>query len=112
MQIDLLKSSFGTRPSEDAPPNMNRRNIKTNVLVDNGSTVVIGGLYQTDTLDTAGGIPFLRELPLIGWLFSRPNSNITQKNELIIFMTPRIINQEQAGLSERASSKIPETNPL
>jgi type IV pilus assembly protein PilQ len=112
MQIALLKSSFGTRPSDDAPPNMNRRNINTNVLVDNGSTVVIGGLYQTDTLDTSAGIPFLRELPLIGWLFSRPNSNITQKNELIIFMTPRIINQEQAGLSERASSKVPETNPL
>lgn len=112
MAINLTKSSFGTRPSADAPPNMNRRNITTNVLVDNGSTVVIGGLYQTDTLDTAGGIPFLRELPLIGWLFSQPNSNSTQKNELIIFMTPRIINQEQAGLSDRASAKAPESNPL
>ena len=112
MQIALLKSSFGTRPSADAPPNMNRRNINTSVLVDNGSTVVIGGLYQVDTLDTAGGIPFLRNLPLIGWLFSQPNANVTQKNELIIFMTPRIINQEQAGFNERAAAKAPETTPL
>lgn len=112
MQIALLKSSFGTRPSADAPPNMNRRNINTSVLVDNGSTVVIGGLYQVDTLDTSGGIPFLRNLPLIGWLFSQPNANVTQKNELIIFMTPRIINQEQAGFNERAAAPSPAANPI
>lgn len=102
--INLMKSSFGTRPSADAPPNMNTRNITTNVLVDNGSTVVIGGLYQTDTLDTISGIPYLKDLPLIGWLFRSPKSNITNKNELIIFMTPRIINEEQAGMSDRQAT--------
>jgi type IV pilus assembly protein PilQ len=104
MQISLIKSSFGVRPSADAPPNMNRRNITTNVLVDNGSTVVIGGLYQTDTLDTISGIPYLKDLPLLGWLFRTPKSNLTTKNELIIFMTPRIINQEQAGMSDRQAT--------
>ncbi len=104
MQIALVKSSFGVRPSADAPPNMNRRNITTNVLVDNGSTVVIGGLYQTDTLDTISGIPYLKDLPLLGWLFRTPKSNVTTKNELIIFMTPRIINQEQAGMSDRQAT--------
>ncbi len=104
MQINLAKSSFGVRPSADAPPNMNRRNITTNVLVDNGSTVVIGGLYQTDTLDTISGIPFLKDLPLLGWLFRTPKSNLTTKNELIIFMTPRIMNQEQAGMSDRQAT--------
>ncbi len=104
MQIALIKSSFGVRPSADAPPNMNRRNITTNVLVDNGSTVVIGGLYQTDTLDTISGIPYLKDLPLLGWLFRTPKSNLTTKNELIIFMTPRIINQEQAGMSDRQAT--------
>jgi type IV pilus assembly protein PilQ len=104
MQINLAKSSFGVRPSADAPPNLNRRNITTNVLVDNGSTVVIGGLYQTDTLDTISGIPFLKDLPLLGWLFRTPKSNATSKNELIIFMTPRIMNQEQAGMSDRQAT--------
>lgn len=113
MQINLAKSSFGTRPSDDAPPNMNSRNITTNVLVDNGSTVVIGGLYQTDSLDTISGIPFLKDLPLIGWLFRTPKSNVTQKNELIIFMTPRIINEEQAGLSDRQATNAGlDNNPL
>ncbi len=102
--INLMKSSFGTRPSADAPPNMNTRNITTNVLVDNGSTVVIGGLYQTDTLDSVSGIPYLKDLPLIGWLFRSPKSNLTTKNELIIFMTPRIMNEEQAGMSDRQAT--------
>src|SRR5690606_1687387 len=46
MEVTLTKSAFGVIPSEGAPPDMTKRNIKTNVLVDNGSTVVIGGLYQ------------------------------------------------------------------
>lgn len=101
MQITLNKSAFGTRPTPDSPPNITRRNITTNVLVDNGSTVVIGGLYQTASLETRSGIPYLKDLPLIGWLFSTPYAPDTTKNELIIFMTPRIMNQEEAGLSDR-----------
>lgn len=101
MQIALSKAAFGTRPSPDAPPNINRRNITTNVLVDNGSTVVIGGLYQTTNETIQSGIPFLKDLPLIGWLFRTPDALDRTKNELIIFMTPRIMNQDEAGLSER-----------
>ena len=113
MNISLSKGSFGIRPSADAPPNLNTRNISTNVLVDNGSTVVIGGLYQTDLLETKSGIPFLRDLPLVGWLFRTPNNTVNSKNELIIFMTPRIINQEEAGLTETQSAKSSvETAPL
>ena len=110
MLINLTKGSFGLRPSADAPPNLNTRNINTNVLVDNGSTVVIGGLYQTDTLETKSGIPFLRDLPLVGWLFRTPNNNVNQKNELIIFMTPRIINQEEAGLNSGSTAKTTSDN--
>lgn len=101
MIIQLAKSAFGTRPSPDAPPNMTRRNINTNVLVDNGSTVVIGGLYQTSTLEAHSGVPFLKDLPLVGWLFRTPHAPETTKNELIIFMTPRIMNQDEAGLVDR-----------
>jgi type IV pilus assembly protein PilQ len=113
MTINLAKASFGSRPSGDAPPNLNRRNINTNVLVDNGSTVVIGGLYSTDSLESISGIPVLKDLPLIGWLFRSPKNTIIDKKELIIFMTPRIINQEEAGLSDRQSAKTTvETTPL
>lgn len=104
MQINLVKSAFGTRPSADAPPNITKRNVTTNVLVENGSTVVIGGLYQTTTLETVSGIPFLKDLPLIGWLFRTPHAPETTKNELIVFMTPRILNQDEAGFVNRQAT--------
>jgi type IV pilus assembly protein PilQ len=105
MEVTLTKSAFGIRPTSDAPPNITKRNIKTNVLVENGSTVVIGGLYQTSTLETISGIPFLKDLPLLGWLFRSPYAPDTQKNELIIFLTPRIINQDETGIIGRQASK-------
>lgn len=105
MQVALTKSSFGTRPTNDAPPNMTKRNVETNVLVENGSTVVIGGLYQTSSLEVKSGVPYLRDLPLVGWLFRAPNATDISKNELIIFLTPRIMNQEEAGFIERTEVK-------
>jgi len=104
MTINLAKSAFGVRPSPDAPPNQTRRNVNTNVLVDNGSTVVIGGLYSTSSLESVSGIPFLKDIPLLGWLFRSPKNPEMDKNELIIFMTPRILNQDEAGLVERQAS--------
>jgi type IV pilus assembly protein PilQ len=113
MQITLAKASFGDRPSADAPPNMNRRNITTSVLVDNGSTVVIGGVYETNSLESTSGIPFLKDLPLVGWLFKTPDITKIKKNELIIFITPRIMNQEEAGFSETQSAKsAANSNPI
>jgi type IV pilus assembly protein PilQ len=113
MLINLSKGSFGIIPSPDAPPNLNTRTINTTVLVDNGSTIVIGGLYSTSSLETVSGIPYLKDLPLIGWLFRSPNNLATGKNELIIFMTPRIINEEQAGMSDRqATSTDNNTKPI
>jgi type IV pilus assembly protein PilQ len=105
MEITLAKSSFGDRPTVDAPPNQTRRNVKTNVLVDNGSTVVIGGLYQTASLETQSGIPFLKDLPLVGWLFRSPYAPDSTKNELIIFLTPRIMNQDEAGMIDRQATR-------
>jgi type IV pilus assembly protein PilQ len=105
MAINLSKSAFGTRPSPDAPPNTTSRNVTTNILVNNGSTVVIGGLYQTSSLEAVSGVPFLKDLPLLGWLFRTPYAPDTAKNELIIFMTPRIMNQDEAGLSETQTAK-------
>lgn len=105
MQISINKSSFGDRPSADAPPNTSTKNVNTNVLVDNRSTVVIGGVYSNENAEAHSGVPFMKDLPLIGWLFRTPFAPITRKSELIIFMTPRILNQEEAGFSERNTAK-------
>ena len=103
MEVSVAKGSFGERPTQSAPPNTTNRQINTNVLVDNGSTVVLGGLYNTVSSESHSGMPFLKDLPLIGWLFRTPHNPATARNELIIFLTPRIINQEEAGLIDRSA---------
>lgn len=104
MEVKLSKGSFGGRPSQAAPPDTVQRQIQTNVLVDNGSTVVLGGLYTTTNSESHNGVPFLKDLPLVGWLFRTPYNPQTSRNELLIFLTPRIINQEEAGLIDRTKS--------
>jgi type IV pilus assembly protein PilQ len=104
MEVNLSKGSFGGRPSAQAPPDTTQRSITTNVLVDNGSTVVLGGLYTTTNAESHSGIPFLKNLPLVGWLFRTPENPSTSRNELLIFLTPRIINQEEAGLIDKGKS--------
>ncbi|MBL7665525.1 MAG: type IV pilus secretin PilQ [Bacteriovoracaceae bacterium] len=103
LEVQLKKSGFGKARFADGPPDTTTRNIKTNVLVDNGSTVVIGGLYRTEESQAISGVPFLKDLPLLGWLFRTPYNPDTSRSELIIFLTPRIINQEEAGLVDRSS---------
>ena len=101
MEISLDKEQFGSPPVglDGAPPTKASRSVKTNVLVDNGSTIVIGGIYNFEKTSSHSGLPFLKDIPLIGWLFRTPLNPALQKNEMIIFITPRIINQEAAGLT-------------
>lgn len=98
MQINMNKEQFGDIPSAGAPPEKASRSVTTNVLVDNGSTIVIGGVYNYEKTENHSGIPFLKDIPLIGWAFRSPFNPQMAKNEMIIFITPRVINQEEAGL--------------
>ena len=101
LDIDMKKEDFGSRTSEEIPPPKTSRIVKTSVLVDNGSTIVIGGIYAYSKRENTSGIPFLKDVPLIGWLFKTLDNPVTKKNELIMFLTPRIVNQEEAGLVEK-----------
>ncbi|RLA64986.1 MAG: hypothetical protein DRQ88_10075 [Epsilonproteobacteria bacterium] len=101
LDIKMLKEQFSTRPFPNAPPNKQARNIDTSVLVENGATIVIGGIYSYEHTESHQGVPVLKDLPIIGWLFRTPYNPNTKKREMIIFLTPRIINQEEAGLSEQ-----------
>ena len=74
----------------------NSREANTKVLVKNGQTAVIGGIYQSDATEGEEGVPWLRELPLIGNLF-KVKSTDKSKSELLIFLTPRIMGQVDSG---------------
>ncbi len=70
------------------------RSIDTNVMVKNGQTTVIGGIYQSDESEGENGTPFLRKIPILGWLFKSVTKN-SVRNELLVFITPRILNADR-----------------
>ncbi|MBS0215960.1 MAG: type IV pilus secretin PilQ [Proteobacteria bacterium] len=75
-------------------PIIAKRAVDTAVLMDNGQTVVIGGVYEFKKNDSVHKVPFLGDLPVIGSLF-RQKSKSNQKAELLVFLTPRIIRVKQ-----------------
>lgn len=101
LEISLVKEQFAAQVDPSLPPPEQGRTVETNVLVDNGSTIVIGGIYNFEKRENHSGIPFLKDIPLIGWLFRTAHNPSTEKNELVIFITPRIVNQEEAGLLDK-----------
>lgn len=77
-------------------PSINTNEITTQVLVDNGQTVVLGGIFQTDKNTTITKTPFLGDLPYVGRLFRRTLER-DDKQELLIFITPRVIQDALGG---------------
>lgn len=90
MRLNISSDSIG-----DTAPNgeliLNKNQIDTNVLVDNGETVVLGGIFEQTNVNRQTKVPFLGDLPYVGKLFRR-DSKTENKRELLIFVTPRIVN--------------------
>ena len=73
-------------------PSIDTRSVETLVLVDNGQTVVLGGIYETETSHDVRRVPFFGDIPVVGALF-RSTSQTNDKSELLIFVTPKIISE-------------------
>jgi type IV pilus assembly protein PilQ len=84
-------AGFIDNPGGGQVPQLDKREINTSVLVDNGQTVVLGGVYEVNKSDSIRKVPYLGDIPIIGNLFKFSNRNNT-KAELLIFVTPRILN--------------------
>jgi len=95
--LDLNVKNDSVGKEYQGVPSINTKEIDTQVLVNNGETVVLGGIYQHINRNEASKIPFLGDLPLIGALF-RSRTQVNNKNELLIFVTPKII-RGQGGLA-------------
>ncbi|HET7308308.1 MAG TPA: type IV pilus secretin PilQ [Gammaproteobacteria bacterium] len=96
MDLDVSKDSVGaTVPSATGGtvPSIDTREVKTQVLVDNGDTVVLGGIYETSRTQSVHKVPLLGDIPLLGFLF-RNTSTTNNKKELLIFVTPKIISSD------------------
>ena len=87
---DTVGEIFGS--GNAAVPSIDTREVSTQVLVDNGETVVLGGIYEQTLLNSRDSVPFFGNLPLIGKIFQRTRKT-DDKSELLVFVTPKIIKE-------------------
>ncbi len=90
LDVQITNDSVDENSTEDGQPLLNRQEIKTNLFLENGITVVIGGILSKGTDETRGEVPWLGELPLIGGLF-RNTDQLDRTYELMVFLTPTIL---------------------
>ncbi len=88
MKLKLNQDTVGA--IYNGTPSINNKEISTQVLVENGGTVVIGGVYNQNEVDSDTKIPLLGDVPVIGWLFKNENKQ-RSKDELLVFITPKIL---------------------
>lgn len=74
-------------------PSIDTRNIETTVLVRNGQTLVLGGIYEQTLSDEVDKVPFLGDIPLLGFMFKQTR-HVDERAELLIFVTPQIVKEE------------------
>jgi type IV pilus assembly protein PilQ len=90
MLLDVTKDAVGARLPTGVE--ISTKHVKTEVLVENGGTVVIGGIYEQNDRTDVTKIPFFGDLPLVGFLFRNTTTN-SAKTELLVFITPRIVTE-------------------
>ncbi len=91
MDLYVSKDSVGSLVGNE--PSINTRQINTQVLVNNGDTVVLGGIYENEKLNSVEKVPLLGDIPILGALFRR-TINRDNKAELLIFVTPKILKEQ------------------
>jgi type IV pilus assembly protein PilQ len=91
MDLEVTQDSRG----EDTPsgPAINTNSVTTQVLVANGETIVLGGIFESTNTETTTKTPFLGDIPYLGRLFKRTQTT-ELRSELLIFITPKIIKND------------------
>lgn len=88
MELDIRQDSVA--PGGGVVPAINTNQVQTSALVNNGETIVLGGVFREESTESETKTPFLGDLPYVGRLFKR-TSNVSRRTELLIFITPKII---------------------
>jgi type IV pilus assembly protein PilQ len=95
MDLNVTKDSVGQQVANTfggSIPSIDTREVNTQVLVENGNTVVLGGIYEQENRTSISKIPLLGDVPLLGALF-RNKRTVSNKDELLIFVTPKILQE-------------------
>lgn len=88
--VSMKIKASNNSPGSGTPPPINKKEATTELLVRNGETTVIGGIYVDSDTESDQGVPFLKDIPLLGWLF-KSNTKTKTKTELLIFITPKVV---------------------
>ncbi len=93
MDVKINKDSLGTLTALGREINI--KEVKTQVLVENGGTVVIGGIYEQQQSDSVTKVPFLGDVPVVGNLFKTKTQD-SSRTELLVFLTPKVVTEKAA----------------
>jgi type IV pilus assembly protein PilQ len=98
MLLDIKKDSPGTplATGGNATVPIDTRQLKTKVQVEDGETVVLGGIYESTVQESFNTVPWVSDLPVIGWMFKKSVKNDTKK-ELLVFITPKVVKQSMTA---------------
>jgi type II secretory pathway component HofQ len=107
MALSPKKESYTLQ--SDGNPIINEQSASTSVVVNNGETVVIAGLTSNETQKVDNGIPFLKDIPIIGYLFKKSDKTVDKK-DLIIFVTPNIIIDKAANVPAQVKVEKKQSN--
>lgn len=102
LEINLQKDDI-REITPAGEPSLSTNEAITELLIDNGQTIVIGGIVKRTESDAEAGVPFLKDIPGLGWLFSSTQNEVS-KRELLIFMTPQIVKLEQREAVQASSN--------
>ncbi len=102
LEVEVQRDFAGAQ-NQDGSRELNKRFAKSTVMVKNGKTAVIGGIYQLDDGDIERGIPILKDIPLLGNLF-RQNRDEKIKSELLLFLKPKILREIDGPLVSKAAT--------
>ncbi|MBI1824320.1 MAG: type IV pilus secretin PilQ [Nitrospirae bacterium] len=90
MKINTSKNAPGSTRQGAAGPSILKKQATTNILVKDGDTAVIGGIYETSKAESTSSVPILSKIPILGWLFK--NHQVDEStSELLVFLTPKIL---------------------
>lgn len=95
LDLEITQDSQGKTVDTPTGPAVaiDTQRIGTQVLVDNGETIVLGGIYQQNLISRVSKVPILGDIPLVGFLF-RNTTDKNERQELLIFVTPKIVNEK------------------
>jgi type IV pilus assembly protein PilQ len=93
MDIEVTKDDVGTTVNSGVGTqiSIDKRNLKTRVQVEDGQTVVLGGVFESDNNNQSDKVPWFADIPGLGWLFTPLKNRSETKKELLIFVTPKVV---------------------